>query len=166
MTKHIQVGKIINTHGIKGDVKIMPLTEDKNRFKKLEYIYIEGIEEKMFIEKVWFKKNFPILKLKGYNNINDVLKFKEKYLLIDETQKVELSEDEYFIYDMIGLEVYDNEKNKIGAIKDVLKPGANDVYVVKNGNKEYLIPAAKEFIKKVDIEAGKMIIQPIEGMIE
>ncbi|WP_425449599.1 ribosome maturation factor RimM [Dethiothermospora halolimnae] len=166
MTKHIQVGKIINTHGIKGDVKIMPLTEDKNRFKKLEYIYIEGIEEKMFIEKVWFKKNFPILKLKGYNNINDVLKFKEKYLLIDETQKVELSEDEYFIYDMIGLEVYDNEKNKIGVIKDVLKPGANDVYVVKNGNKEYLIPAAKEFIKKVDIEAGKMIIQPIEGMIE
>ncbi|EOD00958.1 ribosome maturation factor RimM [Caldisalinibacter kiritimatiensis] len=166
MSEYIQVGKIINTHGIKGEVKVLPLTDDMTRFEDLNSVFIGDNNTEVEIEKVWYKKKFVILKFRDYDNINDVLSFKNKFVLIHESEAVELPEDTYFIFQIVGLEVYNVEGVKIGKIKEVLQPGANDVYVVKDGSKEYLLPAIKEVVKEIDLEQKKMIIDPLEGMIE
>jgi 16S rRNA processing protein RimM len=166
MEGYIQVGKIINTHGIKGELKILPLTDEITRFEELPYVIIENENEELEIESVKYKKNFVILKLKAFNNINEVIEFKNRYLLIHEKDSKELPENTYFIFELIGLEVFTTTGENIGKVIDVLQPGANDVYVVKNNGKEYLIPAIKDIIKEINIEDKKMIIDPIEGLIE
>ena len=166
MSKYIQIGKIANTHGIRGDIKIIPLTNDMKRFEKLKQIYIEGESTPFEINKVWYQKGFAMLNLKGYDNINLVLKFKDKFILIPKEDAVDLPTDSYFIFDIIGLTVYTSSGEELGIVKDVLQPGANDVYVVKSNNKEILIPAIKEVVKEVNIGEGRIIIEPIEGLIE
>lgn len=166
MKDYIQIGKIVNTHGIKGHVKVISLTNDNKRYEDLKKIHLEGMDEELEIEKVWYNKGFVMLKFKGYDNINDVISFKERYILIHKSEAVKLPEDAYFIHEIIGLEVYTMDNVKIGKITKVLQPGANDVYVVKNEAKEYLIPAVKEIVKKVDLSEKKIIIEPIEGLIE
>lgn len=160
----IKVGKIINTHGLKGELKVLALTDDENRFNDLNEIYIEN--NKYNIENVRYNKNFPMIKLKNYSDINDVLKFKDKYIYISEDDLVELEEDSYFIFQIKGLKVFTVDGLEVGIVKDVLTPGANDVYVVKGKDKDHLIPAVKEFIEKIDLENGKIIIKPIEGLLE
>lgn len=164
MKERIQVGKIINTHGIKGELKVLPLTDNEERFNNLEEIYIENKTYKII--KVWYKKKQPIIKLEGYDNINDVMKFKNKLILIDYEDAVKLPEDTYFIFQIKGLDVYKINGEKIGYVKDVLINSGNHIYVIKNSDKEYLIPAVKEFIKDVDIDNNKIIIDPIEGLLE
>lgn len=164
--KFIKIGIIINTHGIKGELKINPLTDDIKRFDKLNNIYIGEEKVEYNIEKVKYIKNFPIIKLKEFDNINDVLKYKNNYIYIDKEDLVELPKDYYFIFDIIDCKVYDIENNFIGIVEDVITYSSNDVYVVKNNDKEYLIPALKRFVKSIDIEDKKIIIDPIEGMIE
>lgn len=166
MKDYIQIGKIVNTHGIKGHVKVISLTNDNKRYEALKTIHVEGIDEDLEIEKVWYNKGFVMLKFKGYDNINDVISFKERYILIHKSEAVELPEDTYFIYDIIGVDVYTMDNVRIGKVTEVLQPGANDVYVVKNDGKEYLIPAVKEIVKTVDLGERKIIIEPIEGLIE
>lgn len=167
MSDYIQVGKIINTHGIKGYVKIVPLTDDKTRFDDLETVHIENEDEQFNIEKVWYKQNHVMVKFKGYDNINDVNKFKDRLVLINKEDAIDLPENTFFIYDIIGLNVYNMEGEEIGRVKNVLQPGSNDVYVVKGkGKKDILIPAIKDVVKEVNLEEGKIIIDPIEGMIE
>lgn len=166
MEGYIYIGKIVNTHGIRGDVKVYPYTSDVKRFEKLKEICIEGEDNPVEIERVWYSKNMVMLKLKGYNNINEVLKFKEKAIMIPESDAVELKEDEYFLYQLKGIEVFDTDGNYIGVVKEVLQPGANDVYVVKNGRKEYLIPGAKEIVPVIDVKNKKMIVKVIEGLLE
>ncbi|WP_069649678.1 ribosome maturation factor RimM [Caloranaerobacter ferrireducens] len=164
MIDFIKVGKIVNTHGIKGELKILPLTDDMTRFEELEYVYVE--KQKIEIEDVWYKKNFVMLKFKGFDNINDVLCFKGKYVYVDKENAIELPEDTYFIFQIIGLNVYLKNGKFLGEIKDVIQTGSNDVYVVKNDNREYLIPAIKEVIKEINLDDKKVIIDPLEGMIE
>ena len=166
MKDYFQIGKIINTHGLKGHVKVMPLTDDNKRYEKLKKIHLEGTDKELEIEKVWYNKGFVMLKFKGYDNIDDVISFKDKFILIHKSDAVQLPEDSYFIHDIIGLEVYTVNDIKLGKITNVLQPGANDVYVVKNEKKEYLIPAVKDIVKKIDLSEKKIIIDPIEGMIE
>lgn len=165
---YIQVGKIINTQGIKGEIKVYPLTDNIYRFDELKKVYIGEGKTLMYIENVWYKKEFIILKLEGYDNINEVLKFKNEYLYIDERDKVKLPRNSYFIFDIVGCNVLDSSKNSIGVVTEVIKNIGNDIYIVKNecNNKEYLIPAVKRFIKKIDIENKKIIIEPIKGLIE
>lgn len=165
---YIQIGKIINTQGIKGEIKVYPLTDNIYRFDELKKVYIGEGKTLMYIENVWYKKEFIILKLEGYDNINEVLKFKNEYLYIDERDKVKLPRNSYFIFDIVGCNVLDNSKNSIGVVTEVIKNIGNDIYIVKNeyNNKEYLIPAVKQFIKKIDIENKKIIIEPIKGLIE
>ncbi len=165
MANYIQIGKIVNTHGIKGDLKVIPLTNDKARYEVLHDVFIEGENEKFIIEKVWYKKDSVMVKLKGYDNINDVIKFKDRFLLIEEKDAIDLPADTFFIFQIIGLKVYTVDNKAIGEVVDVLQPGANDVYVISNNGKELLIPAIKEVVKKVDLEENKLIIDPIEGMI-
>ena len=165
---YIQVGKIINTQGIKGEIKIYPFTDNIYRFDELKKVYIGERKVLVCIENVWYKKEFIILKLEGYDNINEVLKVKNEYLYIDERDRVRLPKNSYFIFVIVGCNVLDSSKNSIGIVTEVIKNTGNDIYIVKNkcNNKEYLIPAVKQFIKKIDIENKKIIIEPIKGLIE
>lgn len=164
--EYIQVGKIVNTHGIRGDVKVLPLTDDKKRFEELKFIFVGDDKLKLEISKVGYVKGNVLLKFKNYDNINDVEKFKNTTVWIDEKDKVKLPKNSYFIHDIIGLEVYLIDGTYLGKVKDILQPGANDVYVVKNEGKEYLIPAIKDVVKEVNIDGNKIIIEPLEGLLE
>ena len=162
------VGKIINTHGIKGEMKIYPLTDDIERFSDFKKVYIGDSKIEVNLKSVRYHKDFPIVRFNGIDDINQILHYIDQYIYIDDKDRIILPEDSYFIYDLIGCEVFDIDKKKIGYIDDVLQNLSNDVYVVKDKskNKEYLIPAVNEFIKDVDIDNKRILIDPIEGMIE
>lgn len=166
--EYVMIGQIINTHGIKGDLKVYPYTEDVERFSDLEKIYIGEGKEPFDIGKVKYHKGMVLLKLKSFDNINEVLHFKEEYLYIDEENIVELPENNYFIDDLIDCNVYDMGEKYIGYVKNVLQNTGNDIYVVKNDDKkeEYLIPGVTSFVKKIDVSNQKILIDPIDGMIE
>jgi 16S rRNA processing protein RimM len=162
------IGKIINTHGVKGELKIYPMTGDVDRFLNLENIYIGEDKKSLTVEKARFHKSFIIIKLKEYDNINEVLIYKEEYIYVDDEDKLILPEDSYFIEDLIDCKVFDLDNIEIGHIKDIIHTNKDDVYVIKSSfdDKEYLIPAVKEFIKQIDIKSNLVIIDPIEGMLE
>lgn len=166
--EYIKVGRIINTHGIKGEVKVYPLTDNINRFERLKTVYIGDNRLEVEIEKVKYHKGIVILKFKEFFNINEVLKFKEDFIYIDEKDKIDLPQDHYFVFDIVDSTVFNTDEEKIGIVTQVIQSTSNDVYVVKSHdkNKEYLIPAVKEFVIDVDIENKRIIIDPIEGMIE
>lgn len=162
------VGKIINSHGIKGEVKVYPLTDDINRFNDLNEAYIGDDKILVNIERVRYHKGVVILKLKEFDDINDILKYKESYLFISDEDRIVLPDDHYFIFELVGCNVVDTNNNMIGVIKDVLQGYSNDVYLIKDKDtsKEILMPAVKEFIKQINIDDKIIVIDPIEGMIE
>ncbi len=162
------VGKLVNTHGIKGEVKIYPLTNDVERFSYLKSAYLGEDKLPVTIEEVKYHKGMVILRFKEYNDINQILKFKDQYLYVDDENKVVLPENHFFISDLVGCKVYDMKNTYIGDVIDVLQGYSNDVYVIKdNANgKEYLIPAVKAFVKEINIVDKIISIDPLEGMIE
>lgn len=162
------IGKITNTHGIKGEVRVYPLTDNIERFSDLDKVYIGEAKRQASVKTVKYHKGLAILGFEEFDNINQVLDFKDQYLYIDDEDRIVLPEDRYFIFDLIGCEVFDMANKSIGHIVDVILNMGNDVYVIKNhkGDKEYLIPAVKDFIKTIDIDKKKIVIDPIEGMIE
>ncbi|WP_026475979.1 ribosome maturation factor RimM [Alkaliphilus transvaalensis] len=164
--KKIRVGQIVDTHGVQGGIKVYPLTDEPERFEELEYVYIEDSTEKFYIKSIKYHKDRVIITFDGLQDINLVEKYKKKYLFIDETQKRDLPEDTYYISDIVGLEVFTVEGVYLGKVKEILQAGSNEVYVIKSQEgKEYLIPSVKEFIPVIDLEAGKIVVDPIEGMI-
>ena len=149
----LRVGVIANTHGIRGEVKVFPTTDEKERFKDLKKVILDmGKEQKVLeIQSVRFFKNLVILKFKGIDNINDIEMYKGKDLLVTREDAVPLEEGEYFIADLLDLDVYSDEDEKIGVLYDVMQTGANDVYVVKTEEgKEILLPAIDECILDID----------------
>lgn len=169
MEKLLRVGVITSTHGVRGEVKVFPTTDDARRFKKLKEVILDTGKERipLSIENVKFFKNMVILKFKGYDNINDVEIYRQKDLLITREQAVELAPDEYFITDLIGLRVVDEKGTSIGVMKDVLETGANDVYVVEMADgKELMLPAIKDCILNVDIEGGLMTVHVLDGLMD
>lgn len=168
MEDRLQVGVITQTHGVRGEVKVFPTTDDANRFTELKKVYLDTGKEllKLEIQNVKFFKQFVILKFKGIDNINDIEKYKRCPLLIDREDAVELEEDEYFIADLIGMDVVLEDGSAFGTLKDVLETGANDVYIINTKEHgEVLIPAIEECILDVDIEAKKMKIHLMNGLI-
>ena len=168
MEKRLQVGVISSTHGIRGEVKVFPTTDDVNRFKKLKKVYLETGKEQIPLEvqSVKFFKQFAILKFKGIDNINDIERYKRCPLLVERKDAVELDEDEYFIADMIGMTVETEDGKEFGTLKDVIETGANDVYVIESREHgEVLIPAIRECILDVDVEEQKMKIHLMDGLI-
>ena len=167
MEQMLRVGVITSTHGVRGEVKVFPTTDDAKRFKTLKKVILDGREPlELSIEQVKFFKNMVILKFKGYDNINDVETWRQRDLLITRDQAVELKEDEYFITDLIGLTVVNEEEAVLGRVKDVLETGANDVYVVElTGGKELLLPAIKDCILNVDLEGGRMKVHVLDGLM-
>lgn len=169
MVDMLRVGVIASTHGVKGEVKVFPTTDDAARFKQLKEVLLDTGKERLplTIEHVKFFKNMVILKFKGYDSINDIEKYKSKDLLIFRENAVELGPDEYFITDLIGLEVMTDQGETLGVMKDVLETGANDVYVVElESGKELLVPAIGECILDVNLEERTMKIHLLEGLLE
>ena len=157
----LQVGVITTTHGVRGEVKVFPTTDDPARFKKLKNVILDTGKEKIDLEVagVKFFKNMVILKFKGIDDINDVEKYRKKSLYVTRENAVKLKKNEYFIADLIGLKVESDEGEDLGILSDVLQTGANDVYVLsKEGEDDILLPAIKECVKEVDIENGTILV--------
>lgn len=169
MEERFQVGVITSTHGIKGEVKVFPTTDNPKRFKKnIELILDTGKEEILLtVESVKFFKQFVILKFKGFDNINDVERYKNKSLYVTRENAVRLRRNEYFIADLIDLSVFDEEEKQIGILADVMQTGANDVYVINmTDGRELLLPAIKECILSVDMDERKMVIHILDGLLD
>ena len=165
----LKVGIISTTHGIRGEVKVFPTTDDPQRFKKLKNILLDSGKEKreLKIQSVKFFKQFVILKFEEIDDINDVEKYKGSSLYVTRDQAVKLKKDEYFIADLIGLTVTAQEEKLEGTLKDVMETGANDVYVIElSDGRELLLPAIKECVLSVDIEKGEMQIRLLDGLLD
>lgn len=165
---HFRIGQIVNTQGLKGEVKVYPYVDDINRFDDLESFYLEkNFNHEYEVERVRYKGNMVIMKIKGIDSVELAEKVKTKNIYISRENSVDLDEDEFFISDLIGLEVFTVAGEKVGILKDVLQYSANDVYVVKGANdKEYLIPSTMQFVPEINLEEKKMIIDPIKGMLD
>lgn len=169
MENRLQVGVISSTHGVRGEVKVFPTTDDVKRFKRLKEVILETGKEELLleIEGVKFFKQFAILKFKGFDNINDIEKYKGKSLFVSRKNAVPLRKDEYFIADLQGLIVEDEDGTQIGTLRDVMETRANDVYIVDmTDGRELLLPAIKECILEVDVEGGKIRVHMMDGLID
>lgn len=168
MQEFMRVGVIANTHGIKGEVKVYPTTDDKERFSLLKAVYIDTGEEKLCkkISSVRYFKNMAILKFKGINSINDVEQYKGMDLLIDREDALPLEENEYYIADVIGADVLLTDGKKFGVLKEVLTTGANDVFVVDSiEHGEILLPVIPDCVKEMDIPSKKIVVNIMKGLI-
>jgi len=167
MNDFLRVGVITSTHGIRGEVKVFPTTDDINRFKTLKQVILDTGKEYLDLEIEGIKlfKQYAILKFKGIDNINDIEKYKGKDLLVTRDNAVKLEEDEYFIYDILGSKVISDEGNELGELTEVLTTAANDVYVVKTKEgKEILIPSIEECILNVDTEKKEIKVHLLPGL--
>ena len=165
----LQVGIITSTHGVRGEVKVYPTTDDPRRFRRLKEVVLDTGREKLNleIEGVKFFKQFVILKFKGLDNINDIEKYRQKSLYVTRKNAVRLQKDEYFIADLIGLKVQDEDGTELGTVKDVIETGANDVYEVEMADgRRLLLPAIKQCILNVDVENGMMQVHVLEGLLD
>ena len=165
----LQVGIITSTHGVRGEVKVYPTTDDPRRFRRLKEVVLDTGREKinLEIEGVKFFKQFVILKFKGLDNINDIEKYRQKSLYVTRKNAVRLQRDEYFIADLIGLKVQDEDGTELGTVKDVIETGANDVYEVEMADgRSLLLPAIKQCILNVDVEIGMMQVHVLEGLLD
>lgn len=165
---HFKIGKIVNTQGLKGEVRVYSYTDDINRFDELDTFYLgKDLETEWVVEKVRYKGNMVIMKIKGIDRVEDAEKLRDKFMYVSREKSRELEEEEYFISDMIGLEAYTVDGEHIGKLQEVLQYAANDVYVIKgNEGQEYLIPALMKFVPTIDMNERKMIIDPIKGMLD
>ena len=160
--RYLEAGKIVNTHGIAGEVKIMPWADDPDFLLDFKTLYLDGTP--ISVQSARVHKNAVLVKLEGINDINEAMKIKNKIVSIDR-EDAALEEGAFFLADLYGLEVRDADSgNVLGTISDVLTPPANNVYVVKGENQEYMIPAVPEFIVETNVDAGYVLVHLIEGM--
>ena len=186
MEEYFKVGIITATHGLGGEVKVFPTTDDVRRFSRLkEVIYLKAssgasegrtaeTEESgpdasspvLTVENVKYLKQFAVLKFQGVDSVEDARRYCRGALFVPRDKAVRLKKDEYFIADLIGRAVRDEDGAEIGCLKDVLETGANDVYVIslKDG-REFLLPAIKQCVLEVDMEAGFMRIHILDGLL-
>ncbi|MCD8326517.1 MAG: ribosome maturation factor RimM [Lachnospiraceae bacterium] len=164
-----QVGVVSSTHGVRGEVKVFPTTDDVRRFRKLKKVLLDTGKEKkqLEIESVRFFKQFAILKFTGIDDMDAAMTLKGKGLLVPRQDAVRLRKDEYFIADLVGLSVYDDEGKLLGEMTDVLQTGTNDVYVVKmESGRELLLPAIKECILEISMEERRMRVHVMDGLMD
>lgn len=171
MTKQMfNVGKIINTHGLRGEVKVHRITDFEDRFDIGAKVYAvkdnsEPIE--LMISSHRMHKGFDLLRFQGLDSIDDVEHLKGAMLKITKDQLTELEEGEYYYFEIIGCSVYTTGGERIGEVKEILSPGANDVWVVKRKEgKDVLIPYIEDVVKKVNPDAKEIVIHPMEGLLD
>ncbi len=168
MESLLQVGIISSTHGVHGEVKVFPTTDDAGRFRKLKEVLLDTGKEQISlkIEQVKFFKQFVILKFAKIDNINDIEKYKGKGLYVTRENAVKLKKDEYYVADLIGIHVSDDTGKLHGTLRDVMETGANDVYVIDlEDGRELLLPAIKQCVLNVDIINMQMQIHLLEGLL-
>ncbi len=168
MDDYLRVGVITTTHGIRGEVKVFPTTDDPTRFKELKKVFLDTGKEllPLELEGIKFFKQLAILKFKGIDDINEIEKYRGKDLLIHREDAVELEEGEYFIFDLIDSTVYTEDGEELGTLIEILTTAANDVYVVKTlAGKELLIPSIKECILDVDVANKKIVVHLLDGLM-
>ena len=166
MVDYFEIGHITNTHGLKGELKVRPFTEDKKRYEELKKILVDirGEYKEFEIESVRYQKDIVLLKLKSVDDIDAAEKLKNHYISIPREAGKELDENEFFIADLIGIEVFQNDE-LIGVLDDVFSAGASDVYVIKRkGKKDLLLPAIKSIIKKIDVVSKRIDVEIPRGL--
>ena len=177
MQKKLEIGQIVNTHGIKGEIKVTPFTNDITRFDDLKEVILDTGKEQLNlkskkesklykVEGVRYHKNMVLIKLEGINTPEQADLLRNAYLEVDREHAVPLEEGTYYIVDLIGLEVYTEEGKLLGKVDDIYNTGANDIYVIKDElGKQVLLPGIKDVIKNVDLEGGKITVHLIPGLI-
>ncbi len=168
MQKNLEIGQIVNTFGIRGFVKVVPYVDDIERYDELKKVYIKSKNRKTEyeVEEVKYQKNMVLLKLKGIDRIEEAEKLRNAFLEVDRENAIDLEEGEYFIADLIGLQVITDEGEQLGKIEDIYNTGSSDIYVVKDKlGKQILLPAIEEVIKEISIEENKITVHIIEGLI-
>lgn len=169
LCEYLEIGKIVNTHGIKGEVKVIPLTDNLDRFYGLDWVYVDKQDklEKYYIEGVRPYKGLIMIKFKEITDMQKAEELKGLYIKVDRKNAVKLPEDSFFICDLIGCQVYDDNLGSLGEIKNVLETGSNDVFVVNGGKYgEVLIPALKSVVKEVSLEEGRVKVILPEGLVD
>ncbi|HOQ75803.1 MAG TPA: ribosome maturation factor RimM [Thermoclostridium sp.] len=165
---YLAVGKIVNTHGIRGELRVIPMTSDISRFDYLLYTWIrvDGKLKEYRVSKVRYHKQFVLVKLQGVDSMTDAEALKGCELLVDRQNARPLEEDEYFICDLIGMKVYEEDR-LLGELTEVLETGSNDVYVVTGEDKkEILVPALKQVVTLVDLKNKSMQVKLPEGLLD
>ena len=164
--EYLEAGKIVNIHGIKGEVKIMPYCDSPELFCEFDRFFIGRNHKEINVQRSRVQKNMVIAKLEGIDTPEDAEKLRNKMLYMHRDD-LELDDDTYFIQDLIGLTVKNADSGEVyGEIDDVMQTGANDVYSIKGENKSYLIPAIPEVITETDIDGGFMLIRPLDGLFD
>ena len=168
-TKYFQVGQIAGTHALKGEVRVFPMTDDRERFTKGLELFYEGVRNEVFpltVERSRQNGKFVLLKFKGLDSINDVERFRGGKLYVDRRDAIPLEEGEYFVADLVGMDVYTEDGALLGTLSDVLETGANDVYAVRLADqKEVLIPAIPDCVLEIDVEQKRMTVHLLDGML-
>ena len=168
MQKRLEVGQIVNTFGIKGEIKVTPFKNDIRRFDDLKKVYVKTRKEsKLYnVENARYHKNMVLLKLKGINTPEEAEMLRNAFLEIDREDAIPLEEGTYFIADLLGLEVYTDEGKLLGKVEDIYNTGSKDIYVIKDElGKQVLLPGINEVIKEVDLNNGKIIVHLIPGLV-
>lgn len=169
MEKEFRVGVFSSTHGVHGEFKVFPTTDDVRRFSDLETVIMDTGKERfeVEIEGVKYFKQFAILKIKGYDSLNDIEPLKGSELWISRQQALPLEEDEYYLADVIGSKVFLEDDTEFGELKDVLQTGANDVFIVEDKNgKEWYLPVIPECVLDIDVEQAKVIVHIMDGLAD
>ena len=163
--EYLEAGKIVTTHGIRGEVKIMPYTDTPELLCEFDRLFIGKDKAEIYIDRARVAKNMVIAKIEGFDTVEAAEKYRNKVLFMHRDD-LELDEDTYFIQDLIDMEVKDADSGFVyGKITDVLQNGANDVYVIK-GDREYLVPAIPDVVISTDIDSNIMLIRPLEGLFD
>lgn len=161
----LEIGQVVNTHGIRGELKIQPWCDDPEIFEELAYIYIDGTRYEMVRSR--FHKNCELVTVKGIDTIEKAEKLKNKVVTIEREMLGELPEGTYYIADLEGLSVKTVEGEILGTIDEIIKTGSNDVYVLKSERKKpVLIPVINEVVKEVNIEEGYVLVKLLKGLID
>ena len=170
MLEYLNIGEIVNTHGVRGDIKVLPMTDDVRRYEDLEWFYIDkkGTLDKVYIDGIKYVNKFVVIKLRDVRTKEEAEKLKGYFIKINRTDAIKLPEGAFFICDIIGCSVFDEKLDKdLGEIVDIIQTGSNDVYIVKNKDlKEILVPALKTVVKNISIEDKMIRVVLPEGLIE
>lgn len=168
MQGNLEIGQIVNTFGIKGFVKVNPFVDNISRYDDLKKVYVKinkKIKE-MNVEEVKYHKNMVLLKFNGIDRVEDAELLRNAYLEVDRENAIKLEEGEYFIADLLGMDVFTEEGEALGKLEDIFNTGSNDIYVVKKADgKQILLPAISEVIKEINLKESKIVVHLLEGWI-
>ncbi len=165
----VSIGKVLRARGLKGEVKVLPLTDIPDRFTQLDAVYVTITPEKVrrvAIEHVSYYKRFAYLRFQGCNSLAEIEEFIGKALQVKRAASPELPDGVYYHYEILDSEVYTEENQRLGTVIDIIETGAHDVYVVQGDEREYLIPVTRDIVTQIDREKRIIIVNPIEGLLD